>query len=96
MRLVGADASVKSEVRKGDAGIDAAMLGPQTGKAMLVATGRHAGIKCTVLEVDADSREGARSPPHVMGRVVLPMRICHATCSASLRDPAYRIALARS
>ena len=57
--LVGADGSIKSVVRKGDAVIDAATLGPKKGKSMLVACGRHAGVKCTVLEVDADGREGA-------------------------------------
>ena len=56
--LVGADGSIKSVVRKGDAVIDAATLGPQKGKRMLVATGRHAGVKCVVRELDADGREG--------------------------------------
>ena len=56
--LVGADGSIKSVVRKGDAVIDAATLGPQKGKRMLVATGRHAGVKCVVRDLDADGREG--------------------------------------
>lgn len=59
--LVGKDGCVKSVVRKGDEVIDAATLGPQRGKQMRVASGRHAGLDCKVVEVDTDGREGAHT-----------------------------------